>query len=61
MGAYTTKLITREDALAEIFSRLRVADTEVIANILFDLKGKELLENYVIVTQEFIAKSFSGK
>ncbi len=56
MGVYSTVEITRQDAMRVILDKLDTATDEQIADLLFDLIGREgvpnsRLENYTIVSE----------
>lgn len=53
MGAHSTLSITREDAIKELYSKMRFEEMsdEEIENILYSLLGDKTLYNFKIVSE----------
>lgn len=52
MGAYSTRYITKKEALSGIMERLLEATNEELADTLFALTRDHVLDNYIVVDTE---------
>ena len=48
MGAYSTRTVTRQQAINTILGKVYSVSNEKLAEMLFDLVGEETLNNFIV-------------
>lgn len=52
MSAYSTETVSRDYAVGSIIGKVLKATNEELADLLFEIQGRDSLQNYIVVDNE---------